>query len=642
MGKSGNSIILDITSLAADTGYVNIVYGDKSFGGGAFVDGSGITEIIMEVSETSHVTFPLASQPQVNIIAATMTPTMTQTVFVGEGSITVSPVNLTDGSFGNTVTFVYTAGTSNWTTGTLRISLPPGWSQPNHSSALNPGFYDVTTTAADWYWAGAGNDILISVTGLQANTGTITIKYGDRTYGPGAYVTGAGLIKLTTYTDISSTDVHEIAVSPYVNMSPPTATVTLTPSVTDTYTFTQTVTLTETVTDTWTESQTPTITQTWTASPTFTATPSITDTFTFTATPTITVTFTVTLTPTPFWDILGGKSFSDGTADFVSLSIYNGQPYVAYEDNMHSNGVTVMKYSSGAWSPVGAKGFTGGISNDCSLGVVTNPYLAYRDFNNGNKATVMKYDGSAWSKVGGAAISPGAAYEASLYTDGFKIFTAYRDNSNGGRASCRLWFGSVWSDVGSPGFSSGTASSISLDVDSAGTPYVAFKEWGFDNLVQKLSVMKKGAADIKWVYVGGQYISSAEAEHISFKIGGSPAVPYVAYADYANGKKLTVKRFNGTTWDVVGTAGVSAGEATSISLFFNAAGEPSVAMADVGLAGKACVYKFNGATWDLFAILSDGAAGYVSAGYGNGKPFVAFKDIVNGNGVTVMTYEGAF
>jgi hypothetical protein len=649
-GISGNDIILDISGLAANTGIVNIVYGDTRFGGGAYVDGPGTSDITVAVSENSINTLPIQSQPQVTVIAATMTPTTTSTVFIGEGSITVNPQELTDNSSGNTLVFVYTAGKSSWSNGTIRISLPSGWSQPNHNDPTSAGFYNVTSTASGWNWAGAGNDIVVGVTDLQALIGTITITYGDKSYGPGAYVTGTGTIKLTTMTDIQSSIVHEIANSPYVSISAPTATVTLTPSLTATLTFTPTITLTQTDSVTETITQTPTITETWsmtftltvslteTVTPTITETSSITQTYTFTQTPTITVTFTLTSTPTPFWDILGGKSFSDGTADFITLSAYNGDAYVGYEDNAYTNRATVLKYSGSSWSPVGAKGFSTGLTNDCSLGVNGQPYLAYRDYDNGNRATVMGYNGS-WSVVGGAPVSTGAAYDLSLSTDGIKTFVSYTDNSNGGRATCRVWFGSVWSNMGSPGFSSGTASSLSMDT-SSGTPYVAFKEWGYDNSIQKLSVMMHNG--VSWVYVGPQGFSPGAAEHISFKIGGSPAMPHVAYMDVANGNRLTVKRFNGSTWDTLGTEGFSAGDATSISLFFNAAGVPSVAFADSGRGGRACVMEYNGYSWDLFAILSDGAANYVSAAFSGGEPYVAFKDIANGGGVTVMRYSGAY
>ena len=52
--------------------------------------------------------------------------------------------------------------------------------------------------------------------------------------------------------------------------------------------------------------------------------------------------------------------------------------------------------------------------------------------------------------------------------------------------------------------------------------------------------------------------------------------------------------------------------------------------------------KYNGASWDLFAVLSSGAASYISASFYGDTPYVAFKDAANGGKLTVVKYEGAY
>jgi len=43
------------------------------------------------------------------------------------------------------------------------------------------------------------------------------------------------------------------------------------------------------------------------------------------------------------WVLYGNQGFSDGGADYISLAIYNGTPYVAYKDEANSSKATVCE-----------------------------------------------------------------------------------------------------------------------------------------------------------------------------------------------------------------------------------------------------------------------------------------------------------
>jgi hypothetical protein len=87
--------------------------------------------------------------------------------------------------------------------------------------------------------------------------------------------------------------------------------------------------------------------------------------------------------------------------------------------------------------------------------------------------------------------------------------------------------------------------------------------------------------------VGSQ--NSSGNYHLSFYIYDN--IPYVAYSDSTNSNKLTVKRFNGLSWDVVGVAGVSNGTAEyiSMSIYNNII---YVGYGDVSDSNKVTVVKF--------------------------------------------------
>jgi len=84
------------------------------------------------------------------------------------------------------------------------------------------------------------------------------------------------------------------------------------------------------------------------------------------------------------------------------LQIYNSTPYIAYLDSYYTNKITVKKYVTGNWVPVGAEHFSNSVwrSNVALDGTIPlsfridshdgTPYVAYRNSVT-NKANVMKY-----------------------------------------------------------------------------------------------------------------------------------------------------------------------------------------------------------------------------------------------------------
>ena len=108
------------------------------------------------------------------------------------------------------------------------------------------------------------------------------------------------------------------------------------------------------------------------------------------------------------WQSVGTAGFSAGLADFTSLAVYNGTPYVAYVDGANGGKATVMKFDGTNWVTVGTAGFSAGQASYTSLAVYNGtPYVAYADIANGVAATVMKFDGTNWVTVGAAGFSAG-------------------------------------------------------------------------------------------------------------------------------------------------------------------------------------------------------------------------------------------
>ncbi|HNW71781.1 MAG TPA: fibronectin type III domain-containing protein [Candidatus Paceibacterota bacterium] len=129
---------------------------------------------------------------------------------------------------------------------------------------------------------------------------------------------------------------------------------------------------------------------------------------------------------------------------------------------------------------------------------------------------------------------------------------------------------------------------ISLKIDSNDVPYVAFKD---SNNSYGLTVKKwNGSA---WSVVGSENFSSGAVYNISFTIDKND-VPYVAYTDSTNSSKITVMTFNGSSWVLVGTAGFSTGEATATSIATDNSYTPIPYVSFFDSSGNVEVMKFVG------------------------------------------------
>ena len=105
------------------------------------------------------------------------------------------------------------------------------------------------------------------------------------------------------------------------------------------------------------------------------------------------------------------------------------------------------------------------------------------------------------------------------------------------------------------GFSTGSARFVDITIDSNDVPYVAMSDSGVSD---KISVRKYNGST--WVIVGSDGFSDGAVDHVHLTFDNNN-VPYVSYLDKGNSNKSTVKKFDGSNWVTVGSQGFSAGEA---------------------------------------------------------------------------------
>lgn len=135
------------------------------------------------------------------------------------------------------------------------------------------------------------------------------------------------------------------------------------------------------------------------------------------------------------------------------------------------------------------------------------------------------------------------------------------------------------------------------------------------------------AAD--WKSVGSANFSSGDTSFATIALD-SDNTPYVAYEDEDNSNAVTVMKFNGRNWELVGIPGFSVGQSSYISLSVYS-GTPYVAYQDCSVACKATVMKYTG-TGDTgrepvgTKEFSDTDVYYTSLSIYDGTPYIAYAD----------------
>lgn len=171
------------------------------------------------------------------------------------------------------------------------------------------------------------------------------------------------------------------------------------------------------------------------------------------------------------------------------------------------------------------------------------------------------------------------------------------------------------------------------------TPYIVYDTYAA-NTDNKISVKKFNGSS--WVNVGNLNFST--------EIYGSPSLainstnqPYVAFQEENNNRRLKVMRFHSNSWVNVGSAGISSSGAGTvyIDLAFDASNNPYVAYEDVANGEKMRVKRYVFNSWVDFGIagISSGVSAYPSLTFDNSNiAYLAYVDFTNGERISVKRY----
>ena len=341
------------------------------------------------------------------------------------------------------------------------------------------------------------------------------------------------------------------------------------------------------------------------------------------------------------WNLMGPAGFTvDFVGSFAMAMDGNSTPYVVFEDAGDDDEATVMKYNGSSWETVGLRGFSVGNVQftDIAIDNSGTPYVVFQDSNDSGKATVMKYNGSRWAMVGTEGFSASQVLSTSIAIDSSgNPYVVYVDGANGYKATVMKYNSSNWTVVGDPGFSPGFINNCSIVIGKNGVPYVLFVDslHGYRTTVMMYN-------DTDWVTVGNPGFSAGEVffPEMAIDRNGTPYVGFPTYSGTGAGT-ITVMKYNGSTWETLGSVRYSSDCVLQFDITVDSCCTPYIAFCDSANESKAMVMKFVDTSWQLVGTAGFSAGNFdqISIIISNGIPYVSYVDYANGQKPTMMKYS---
>ncbi len=193
-----------------------------------------------------------------------------------------------------------------------------------------------------------------------------------------------------------------------------------------------------------------------------------------------------------------------------------------------------------------------------------------------------------------------------------------------------------WQEVGANNISEKESYYISMELNSSGVPYLAYQD---EDNGKKLTVRKLNGNN--WATVGTNGFTADMVYDIDLAINSND-VPYVTYRTYSAPNKISVVKFENNAWVAVGDTSFSAGLVLHTSMTFDETDRPYVAYRDFGNSEKLTVKMYDGTDWVTVGTegISGGIVTSIDIKIHQGNPYVVFQDDDNMSKATLMKYDG--
>lgn len=285
-----------------------------------------------------------------------------------------------------------------------------------------------------------------------------------------------------------------------------------------------------------------------------------------------------------------------------------------------SNSGGVAKWNGTSWQLLSVSMYN--VGGPVTFGVDTADRIYRLDINSSPTPNqlINRFIGVAWSSFNTTFSNTNSSWGSFAIDDNNKVYVAYVDNTffGGNRIRVKESAGNSWQDVSlsTPFISTGVAQHTITIVDSLNRPLVLFREAVTGELVLKYF---DGA---NWLSFGSSVDTIADTD---YNLALTPDnEPVVAYRKLVNGNlRPVVRKYDGTGWVTLGTAGFSYGAASALDITTR---EDSVYVAYRDSVYKhVVVARYDGTSWGALDVVA-------SADTSN------FPNIITSNGEVYLSY----
>ncbi len=232
------------------------------------------------------------------------------------------------------------------------------------------------------------------------------------------------------------------------------------------------------------------------------------------------------------------------------------------------------------------------------------PHVAWRETTGilGGLVFVKRFDGTSWVPVGGPLNfdpTKGASVPKLASVGGVPYATWEEASATTFQIRVARFNGTSWEAVGSSlNFDTARAGTEPSIASVGGVPYVAWGESTMTLNQEQVHVRRFNGST--WDLVGAPLNVDTTKQALAPRIADIGGVPYVTWFEGSSGQqKVYVRRLNGANWDLVGTGSLNVDAAKNAARPSIAAigGVPYVAWRETDTFDQVRVKRFDGANW---------------------------------------------
>ncbi|GEM45569.1 ExeM/NucH family extracellular endonuclease [Deinococcus cellulosilyticus] len=337
----------------------------------------------------------------------------------------------------------------------------------------------------------------------------------------------------------------------------------------------------------------------------------------------------------------------------------NGLPVLTYHESAtgQSQNVYVKRWNGTSWDALGGALDVNATvaSNNARLVVDSGntPYVVWQENSGGTEGTnifVKKWNGTSWDLLGSAldtTVTNSSSVPAMAMGPNNQPVVTWYESVTGESTNIyvKRWNGTSWVALGGALDTTAAlnATNSRIAVDSSNRPIVVWQEQVQGTSPSNYNLKVKRWNGTTWDVLGAELdVSLSNTTNLADIAVGSDDHPVVTWQETVSGiTTIYVKKWNGTSWDALGSSLNISGSTSAVSpaVVIKPNGQPLVAWSE-GSTGQIYMKEWNGTAWSQIGsshnLDSARSAANASVTYGSGNVLVLAWQEANASGINTI------